>query len=257
MSDETNKICHILRCGNPLIEFAMCENCNLNMCETCANNLFINGKQICPKCTFGGNFEGLFPGISKVRCTQDHGISILSTNAGRYQLIDRTDRTVHKYAVHKYAVYTTRERNILILVFRLQDGKGERFMKFSLYIEADKLMVRLHSPLNITGGNDVYELSFEDTFKPNLRNPVYSSLTPEFDKAFNGFRNECIARKYNMEPFLGVQWWETMISWFGPDYIQFFRPNKSRRRGSKSVKRHRKLRSKSKSRKRSSKPRRR
>ena len=36
-----------------------------------------------------------------------------------------------------------------------------------------------------------------------------------------------------------------------------FRPNKSRRRGSKSVKRRRKLRSKSKSRKRSSKPRRR
>jgi hypothetical protein len=241
--------CDILRCKNPLREFSMCDICHFKMCERCADNLVINGKQICPKCTFGGNFEGIFPGISNVRFSQDHGTGILSTHQGHYSLLSNTN-------TYKYAVYMTTKPNELILVFRLNDGQRERFMKFSLFINNDDLssvMIKLHSPLNIKGEMYAHDLSLQDTFKPNV-NPVFSSLTPKFKIEFDKFREHSIKSHFDTKPIFGVEWWRLMVHWYGLDYIDFgaaeaaspFRPKKSRRR-SKSAKKRRNLKSKSKS----------
>ena len=274
--------CNILNCKNPIAPYFRCAECGFKMCDTCAHNLDI-GKEICPKCTFGGNFEGIFPGISKVRFTQDHGTSILSTQEGHYSALDDNPQPIYKYAV-----YMTRKRNNLILVFRLQDGQGERFMKFSLFIRLGVTMIRLHSPLNIRGKKYEEKYSYQslgDTFKQNV-NPLLSSLTPKFkevvfdtfQKDFDTFQKDSIEANFNTDqpifgvkwwesitdqPIFGVKWWKSMVGEFDESqaYIQFdasasaaspFRP---RRRGSKSVKRRRKLGSKSRSRKRSSKPR--
>jgi len=234
------------------------------MCQTCADNLVIGDgvdsdgvdkyKQICPKCTFGGNFEGIFPGISNVRFSQDHAISILSTQQGHYKVFGDNPQPIYKYTV-----YMTRKRNNLILVFRLNDGQGERFMKFSLFIKDELVMIKFSCPLNISGLKIKQELILQETFKPD-ENPVLSSLTEKFKtNVFNHFRRLSTERHFNTEPIFGLEWWKLMMWYYkeNKDYIQLFRPNKSRRRGSKSVQRRRKLGSKSKSRKRSSKPRRR
>ena len=245
--------CDVLNCGNRLMEYFSCFECKFKMCDKCADNLVINGKQICPKCTFGGNFEGLFPRISRERFVQDHGIGIL------------------------YAVYMTRKPNKLILVFRLNDGEGERFMKFSLFFKGDSLMVRLYSPLNniIAEKHPSYnktdiKLSVEETFNPNPANPIFSSLTPEFKIVFDTFKTESIKAHFDTEPIFGANWWKSMVGWYGNTYIDYgddasasaaspFRPRKSQRRRSKSAKKRRNLKSKSKSKskKRSPKPRRR
>jgi len=249
--------CNILNCENSTAVFSDCEKCELRICETCADNLVIGDgvdsdgvdkyKQICPKCTFGGNFEGIFPGISKF----PRADSVLSKYKGLYRPLDKPN--------YKYAVYMTRKHNNLILVFRLDDGESERFMKFSLFIKNKLVMIKLFCPLNISGQNIEQELILEETFDPDKKNPVFSSLTKTFKDVFNYFQRLSTARHFDTQPIFGAEWWKLMIGWYedNKDYIQLFRPNKSRRRGSKSVRRRRKLRSKSKSRKRSPKPRRR
>lgn len=249
--------CDVLNCGNRLIEFFLCSRCDFKMCDKCADNLFINGKQICPKCTFGGNFEGLFPGISRVRFVQDHGTGILSTHQGKYTMLSDTE-------IYKYAVYMTRTPNKLILVFRLNDGEGERFMQFSLFFKGDSLMVRLYSPLNIIAekhpsyNKTDIKLSVEETFNPNPANPIFSSLTPEFKIVFDTFKTESIKAHFDTEPIFGANWWKSMVGLYGNTYIDYgddasasaaspFRPRKSQRRRSKSAKKRRNLKNKSKS----------
>jgi hypothetical protein len=244
--------CGILNCNEPLFERFYCHVCKLNMCATCADNLVIDGKQICPKCTFGGNFEGIFPGISNVRFSQDHATSILSTHQGLYKALEDNPQPIYKYTV-----FMTRKRNNLILVFRLNDGQGERFMQFSLFIKNKLVMIQFFCPLNISGQDIEQELILEETFNPDKKNPVFSSLTKKFKiDVFDYFQTLSTKKRFDTEPIFGVEWWKLMMGWYeeNKDYIQFFR---SRRRGSKSVQRRRKLGSKSKSRKRSSKPRRR
>lgn len=244
--------CDVLNCGNRLMEYFSCFECKFKMCDKCADNLVINGKQICPKCTFGGNFEGLFPGISRV-----HGTGIFSTHQGKY--------TLSNTEIYKYAVYMTRTPNKLILVFRLNDEEGERFMKFSLFFESDSLMVRLYSPLNIRAENHprsynktVIKLSVEETFNPNPAKPIFSSLTSTFKKVFNTFCSQSIDAHFDTEPIFGANWWKSMVGLYGNTYIDYgddasasaaspFRPRKSQRRRSKSAKKRRNLKSKSKS----------
>lgn len=265
MSDNP-PTCHILRCGKPLIEFAMCDICRFKMCETCADNLVINGKQICPRCTFGGNFEGLFPGISKVRFSQDHGITGLATHQGRYQ-------PHNTQPVYKYAVYMTRKYNNLILVFRLNDGKNERFLKFSFMEDTDLMDPELSfsSPLNaIYKKPDTFiSIKLKEAFIQNKDHPTMSSLTVGFKLlVFDKFKKISISNKYLIDPSFGVRWWnelrknpqgydETYID-FGDDSASAASPFRPRRR-SKSAKKRRNLKSKSKnkSKKRSPKPRRR
>jgi len=258
--------CGILNCNElAATAWAYCGDCKLKMCQTCADNLVIRDgvdsdgvdkyKQICPRCTFGGNFEGIFPGISNVRFSQDHATSILSTHQGHYKVLGDNPQP---QPIYKYSVFMTRKLNNLILVFRLNDGQGERFMKFSLFIKNKLLMIKFYFPLNISGLRIKQELILQETFKPD-ENPVLSSLTDKFKtNVFNHFRILSTEKHFVTEPIFGVEWWKLVMSLYkdNKDYIQFFRPNKSRRRGSKSVQRRRKLRSKSKSRKRSSKPRR-
>ena len=265
--------CNVLNCETPLFgPQTWCAVCRFKMCDACSDNLGINGKQICPKCTFGGNFEGIFPGISNVRFLQDHGTGILSTQQGQYRALDDNPQPIYKYAV-----YMTRKRNNLILVFRLNDGQAERFMKFSLFINEDdsSVMIKLYSPLNITGEMYANDLSLQDTFKQNV-NPVFSSLTQKFkENVFDIFREHTINSQFGTKkPTFGVEWWRLMVGWYGSDYIDFqkmpvpagaasaaspFRSKKSQRSRSKSAKKRRNLKnkSKSKSKKRSPKPRRR
>ena len=249
-------MCEILRCGNPSKEFSICDICHFKMCEACADNLVINDKKICPKCTFGGNFEGIFPGISNVRFSQDHGTGILSALQGHYTLLSNTN-------TYKYAVYMTTKPNELILVFRLNDGQGERFMKFSLFINKDdsSVMIKLHSPLNIKGEMYANDLSLQDTFNPYV-NPVFSSLTPQFKIEFDKFQAHSIKSHFVTKPIFGVEWWKAMVHWYGLDYIDFqkmpvpagaasaaspFRPRKSQRSRSKSPAKRRNLKKNSKS----------
>lgn len=261
--------CDVMNCQ--FVEKHTCPSCKFKMCAYCADSLFIDFKQVCPRCTFGANFEGIFPGIINLNS------DILSDfYKGRYNPLSYDK-------IYKYAVYKTREPNELILVFRLDDGNDDRFMSFSLFIKGNQLMVKFSFPLNITGikyyekdeTDEIDEryninLSLQDTFNQNKHRPALSSLTPIFkSKVFDEFRRRSIEQHFNQKPIFGVKWWRLMVWRFGTDFIQFdkdirvrefedvpvvssFRP---RRRVSKSVKRRRKLRSKSKSRKRSSKPR--
>jgi hypothetical protein len=234
------------------------------MCDRCADNLVIDKKdQLCPKCTFGGNFEGIFPGISNVRFSQDHGTGILSTHQGHYSPLSNTN-------TYKYAVYMTTKPNELILVFRLNDGQNERIIQFSLKVINGLYNACFSNPMSIAGQIPKRCLELKDVFNENKVNPLMSSLTEIFKQVVYDIfvENSDIVKN---EIMFGKGWWKEILKKYNkPSYIDYghdasasaaspFRSKKSRRRGSKSPAKRRNLKnkSKSKSKKRSPKPHRR